>query len=121
MPKIILVVDDHEDTRELLQLVLRQAGYSVVSADNGLEAVAKVKSDHPAAVVMDMFMPVMDGFEATKLIKSDPLLRDVPVIAHSAKPETCKRDMSLFAAICAKPCEPDQMLAVVDQLTSGAA
>jgi two-component system, cell cycle response regulator DivK len=120
MAKIILVVDDHEDTRELLQIVLRQAGYEVIAAVDGRDAVAKVRTDCPDAVVMDMFMPVMDGFEATREIKADPALRHVPVIAHSAKPESCTRDMTLFAAICGKPCAPDDMVSVLDEITGRA-
>ncbi|HEX6163985.1 MAG TPA: response regulator [Vicinamibacterales bacterium] len=116
MPKTILIVDDHEDTRQLLQFVLQQAGYDVVSAVDGREAVAKVRSERPDAVVMDIFMPVMDGFEATKLIKGDPVIGHIPVIAHSAKPESCTNDMSLFEAICAKPCSPDQMVETLDGL-----
>ena len=120
MAKKILIVDDHEDTRQLLQLVLRLTGYDVVSAVDGRDAVDKARSEHPDAVVMDIFMPVMDGFEATKLIKGDPALGHIPVIAHSAKPESCKIDMSLFEAICAKPCSPDQMVSTIDGLIGSA-
>ena len=116
MPKKILIVDDHEDTRQLLQLVLQQTGYDVVSAVDGRDAVDKVRSERPDVVVMDIFMPVMNGFEATKLIKDDPAIGHIPVIAHSAKPESCKNDMSLFQAICAKPCPPDEMVSTIDGL-----
>jgi len=63
---------------------------------------------------MDLFMPVMDGFEATRQMKADPILRDVPVIAYSAKASTANEHDHLFVAICQKPCAPQHLVDLVN-------
>ena len=112
----IIVVDDYDDTRELLEMILADAGYTVVSAANGSEAVALAKAHMPDAVLMDLFMPGMDGVEATRLIKSDPELRSIPVVAYTAKPPSTGSEAGLFAAVCIKPCPPATLLATVRAL-----
>ena len=120
MPKLVLVVDDYEDSREMLDLILRQAGFVVSFAVNGAEAVAAARDQHPDAVVMDLFMPVMDGFEATRQIKADPALKGVPVIAYSAKASSANEHDHLFAAICQKPCPPERLIALLNEAVENA-
>ena len=112
----ILVVDDYDDTREMLHMILADAGFAVVSAANGSEAVALAKTYMPDAVLMDLFMPDMDGVEATRQIKADPRLRDIPVVAYTAQPPTAETEADLFAAVCMKPCSPATLLATVRAL-----
>lgn len=80
----VLVVEDTELNRELLTDLLTARGFEVVVAENGLEALEAVRRERPAIVLMDMMMPVMDGFEATRRLKADPETRAIPVIGLTA-------------------------------------
>jgi two-component system cell cycle response regulator DivK len=112
----VLVVDDYEDTRELVSIVLREAGFIVRTASNGLEALIAAYEMRPAVIVMDVTMPVLDGVEATRLIKATAATRHARVIAHTAKPPMSeKMALWLFAAVLEKPSPPDVVLATVRQ------
>ena len=80
----ILLVEDNEMNRDMLSRRLVRSGYEVVMAVEGEEGVALAKSGAPDLVLMDMSLPVLDGWEATRRIKSDPSTRDIPVIALTA-------------------------------------
>ncbi len=82
--KKILVVDDEEPNVKLLTSLLRAENYDVETAHNGKEAVEKAKADKPDLVLLDIMMPVMDGYEACNLIKSDPVTSSMPVIMVTA-------------------------------------
>ena len=82
--RVVLVVDDHKDIRELLRLSLQMRGCRVVEAANGEEAVAMANQVHPDLILMDLSMPVLDGYEATRRIKARPDLSGTPVVAVSA-------------------------------------
>ena len=86
MRHAVLVVDDYQDSREFMSMVLHNAGFIVRTATNGLEAVIAAYEMQPAVIVMDMIMPVLDGIEATRLIKAIDELRDARVIAYAAQP-----------------------------------
>jgi two-component system, cell cycle response regulator DivK len=81
---LILVVDDYEDTRDVLKLLLERHGHSVALAANGREAVEAARRHAPHAVLMDLNMPVMDGLEATRLLRSSPQTAALPVLALTA-------------------------------------
>ena len=114
----VLVVEDYPDAREFLTTVFEDAGYEVLTAGDGAEGVAVAQASRPAVIVMDIFMPVMDGVEATRRIKSTPGLEQVPVIAYTARSSWLDHK-ELFAAVCIKPCPPDVLLEVVAQAASG--
>ncbi len=80
----VLVVDDHVDGRELLAEFLRFAGFHVIEASNGAEAIQLAERHRPLVVLMDLTLPAMDGLEATRRIKQNPLLKDTVVIAVTA-------------------------------------
>ena len=80
MAKSILVVEDDRDQRALIQLYLENAGYTVRSVSNGLEAAASCLSATPDLIVSDVRMPHMNGFEMIRILKSEPAMRDIPVI-----------------------------------------
>jgi CheY-like chemotaxis protein len=110
----VLVVDDVEDARELVALVLRDAGFMVRTAENGLEALIAAYEMQPAVIVMDITMPVLDGVEATRLIKATEATRHARVIAHTATPSlTDALARRLFVAVLPKPSTPDVVLATV--------
>ncbi|MBI3864109.1 MAG: response regulator [Planctomycetia bacterium] len=83
MPKILLV-DDEEMNRDFLQRRLQKRGYEVVTAIDGAEACAKIAGIRPDLVLMDVMMPVLDGLQATRNIRSQPETKEIPVIALTA-------------------------------------
>lgn len=85
MPKKILAVDDERHIVRLVEVNLQRAGYEVVTAFDGREALEKVKSENPDLVVLDVMMPYMDGFEVLKQLKADPATAEIPVIMLTAK------------------------------------
>jgi two-component system, cell cycle response regulator DivK len=78
--KRILVVEDQEDSRKILRDLLTSADYEMTEVVNGEQALAAVAKQRPDLILMDIQMPVLDGYEATRRIKADPALRDVPII-----------------------------------------
>jgi CheY-like chemotaxis protein len=88
---VILVVDDNEVNREILSTFLGFSGYSVIEASNGLEAVAVATSKCPDLIIMDLSMPVMDGFGAVELLRKVPEVCHVPVIACTAHDDPTHR------------------------------
>jgi CheY-like chemotaxis protein len=83
MPKILLV-EDNEMNRDMLSRRLLRKGYEVVCAVNGAEGVAMASSESPDLILMDMSLPIMDGWDATRVIKADDATRAIPVIALTA-------------------------------------
>jgi two-component system cell cycle response regulator DivK len=81
MRKVILVIEDHEDNRRILRDLLISADYEIIEAETAGEGVAAAKTHRPGLVLMDIQLPDFDGYEATRQIKSDPSLRQIPVIA----------------------------------------
>lgn len=80
----ILLVEDNEMNRDMLSRRLERRGYQVVIAEDGAAGVALAQSEHPDLVLMDMSLPVLDGWEATRQLKAGPETRDIPVIALTA-------------------------------------
>jgi len=80
----ILVVDDEPDVVDMVRMMLENASYEVVSAYDGKEGIEKAKQEKPDAIVLDLMMPGMDGFEACKEMKNDPDLKDIPVLVLTA-------------------------------------
>ena len=81
MSKKVLIVEDHEDIRRMMKILLELYGYDVLEAQDGIEAVENAKQFHPDLILMDLAMPVMDGITAAKAIKSDKEFGDVPILA----------------------------------------
>jgi two-component system, cell cycle response regulator DivK len=84
MTKRILVIEDQEDLRGILRDLLTRSGYVVIEAADGATGVASAKSDRPDIILMDIQVPVIDGYEATRRIKDDPNLTEIPVVAVSS-------------------------------------
>jgi CheY-like chemotaxis protein len=113
MGERVLVVDDYADARELLGIILQHVGFEVLLAANGAEAVETARRSRPHAVVMDLFMPGMDGIEATRRIREDPAMRHVPVIAYTARTAPLDEAEKLFNGVCIKPCSPDRLIGML--------
>jgi two-component system cell cycle response regulator DivK len=93
----VLVVEDNEDNRTLVVKVLSRAGYEVAEAVSGEEALEAARASRPALVLMDIHLAGMDGLEATRRLKADPLLRHVPVVALTARAMVGDREKALGA------------------------
>lgn len=84
MQKKVLVVEDYEDTREFMKFLLETYGYQVIEAADGIEALDRVKHQHPDLVLMDISLPLVDGLTATRAIRADGGDSNVPIIAVTA-------------------------------------
>src|ERR1700676_4070155 len=116
MGKCILVVEDQEDNRQILRDLLGNAGYELVEAENGEEAVAAVARRRPHLILMDIQLPIMDGYEVTRRIRTNPDLKSVPIIAVTSYALTGDVDKARAAGCngyVSKPYSPRDLLAKV--------
>ena len=116
MSKRILVVEDQEDLRGVLRTLLTGSGYAMLEAVDGETGVARAKSDRPDLILMDIQMPVLDGYEATRRIKADPDLKGIPVIAVSSfamKGDEEKARAAGCDHYVTKPYSPMQLLRMI--------
>jgi two-component system, cell cycle response regulator DivK len=81
MSKRILIVEDQADSRQIIRDMLAPTEYEVIEAGNGEEALAAIAKQRPDLILMDVQLPIMDGYTATRRIKADPVLRSIPIIA----------------------------------------
>jgi CheY-like chemotaxis protein len=116
---VVLVVDDYSDIRTILSHVLEDAGFVVRTAANGLEAVLAAYEMQSHVIVMDVSMPVLDGIDATRLIKAGDATRDARVIAYTGSPDfEASPSRTLFAAVLSKPATPEAVLQAVQRVAS---
>ncbi len=118
MSKVVLLVEDDEDNRDLVSFVLARSRMDVnlVIAENGQEAIDKAFANPPNLILMDMQMPVMDGWHAVPILKSDSRTKDVPVTAFTAqaKPEDKQRAREMGCSdYYTKPMDPEELLNLV--------
>jgi two-component system phosphate regulon response regulator PhoB len=110
-PQRVLVVDDSDDVREMLRLVLTRRGFAVVEASDGAEAVVKAVERCPDLVLLDVRMPIMDGLEALRQLRAEARTAHVPIIMVSAQPDQAERARALGSnGFVAKPAPPDALL-----------
>jgi CheY-like chemotaxis protein len=120
----ILLVEDNEDNRIIYSTVLRHTGYSVVEALDGIQAVALARSVHPDLILMDISIPEIDGWEATRILRQDVTTRDIPIVALTAHALADDRERATvvgFTSYLAKPIEPRAVVAVVRRWIGGGA
>lgn len=116
----ILLVEDNEDNRDMLARRLERKQYEVVMAIHGQDGVDKAKSDSPDIILMDMSMPVMDGWEATRILKADEATKSIPIIGLSAHAMQSDRDRAIEIGCDeyeVKPIVLDKLLAKITDLT----
>jgi len=118
-PKKILVADDEESIRTVVSFTLEQAGYEVETAANGDEALEKVYAAPPDLILLDLMMPMVDGWEVLKLLRSDPQTEKIPVVLLTAKGEIRDKMFALqqgAADYVVKPFGKQDLLARIAQL-----
>jgi two-component system, cell cycle response regulator DivK len=116
--KTVLLVEDNEDNRIVYSTILRHFGFSVMEALNGEEGIAKARSERPDLILMDISIPIIDGWEATQVLKHDPLTREIPIIALTAHALASDREKAMEVGCdgyLAKPCEPRAVVAEVQR------
>ena len=116
MSKRILVVEDHEDNRRIMHDLLTSSGYEVIEAVTGIEGVTAAETYRPDLILMDIQLPGIDGYEATRRIKANPSLQKVPIIVVTSY-ALSGDDVKAFEAGCdayvAKPFSPRDLLAKI--------
>jgi two-component system cell cycle response regulator DivK len=109
---LIMLVDDYVDNREVYAHYLRYKGYRVEEAEDGHQALEKAARYRPDLIVMDLALPGLDGWEATRRLKGDPQTREIPVIAltgHAMEGQSDRAKAAGCDAFVVKPCEPSQL------------
>ncbi|MGE5088776.1 MAG: response regulator [Candidatus Levyibacteriota bacterium] len=115
----ILIVDDSPTERHVLQDMLTKAGYEVLASDNGEDAIAKARSVKPDLILMDVVMPGLNGFQATRAISRDPETRSIPVIMCTSKSQETDKIWGLRQGArdyLVKPVVRDELLAKITSL-----
>ncbi len=116
MTKRILVVEDQPDNRQIIRDLLTSVGYQLIEAEDGETGVRLAQSERPDLILMDIQLPVLDGYEATRQIKTDPDLRSIPIIVVTSY-ALSGDDQKAMAAGCdayiAKPFSPRELLATI--------
>lgn len=120
MPKVLLV-EDFEDSREYYAVLLAEHGYEVVEAGDGQEALAAAERERPDAIVMDLGLPRLDGWQTTRALKANRELCGIPVVAltsHLSEQDTRKALDAGCVAVLGKPVLPRRLLSKLEELTS---
>jgi two-component system cell cycle response regulator DivK len=118
-PPLVLVVDDFQDNREMYAEYLAYCGFRVIEAKNGKEAIEQAFAQSPNVIIMDLSLPVMDGWEATRRLKADGRTKSIPVIALTGHALQGHSKGALDAgcdAFVAKPCLPDQLVLEIKRM-----
>ena len=116
---VILSVEDHESNRKIIRDLFTRKGYRVIEAVDGEEAVRMAKREKPDLILMDVQLPKMDGYEATRRIKADPELSRIPILAVTSYALSGDKEQALEAGCddyVAKPFRPRELLAKAEQL-----
>jgi CheY-like chemotaxis protein len=116
--KKVLLVEDNEDNRIVYSTILQHFGYIVMEALNGEEGIAKARAERPDLILMDISIPVIDGWEATQVLKRDPETRGIPIIALTAHALASDREKAMEVgcdSYLAKPCEPKAVVSEVEK------
>lgn len=110
----VLIVDDYPDAREMYSEYLRYSGYDVVEAGDGREALQQAFETAPDIILMDLSLPVMDGWEATRRLKDDARTSSIPVVVLTGRPLTDEETAKAkYDAYVTKPCLPEDLVAEI--------
>lgn len=111
--RIVLVVEDDADLRSLYRTALRAAGYAVFAVDDGIDALQYVEHTHPAAVILDLGLPRLDGRDVQRELAAHQDTRDIPIIVVTG--QTADLNESDFACVLRKPIQPQELVAAVQR------
>ncbi|HVH64764.1 MAG TPA: response regulator [Candidatus Acidoferrum sp.] len=118
MSQLILVVEDDPTMQKMAMKILRSRGFRAELAQNGREAVEKARSLKPGVILMDLSLPEMNGWEATRALKADPALAHIPVVAITAHAMVGDRETALAAGCTeclTKPYELEELISLVER------
>lgn len=118
---LVLVVEDYEDAREMYAAYLQFSGYRVAEAADGLEAIEQARALLPDIILMDLALPKMDGWEATRRLKKDDRTRGIPIVAltgHALAGHAEGARQAGCDAFVTKPCLPDALVAEIKRMLS---
>jgi two-component system cell cycle response regulator DivK len=113
MKKCILVVEDQEDNRQILRDLLTSGGFDMIEAENGADAITAAETNRPDLILMDIQLPILDGYEATRRIKANPDLKSIPIIVVTSYALSGDEDKARRAGCddyVAKPFSPRELL-----------
>jgi CheY-like chemotaxis protein len=116
---LVLVVEDYQDAREMYAAYLQFSGYRVAEATDGIEAIEKTLELLPDIILMDLALPKMDGWEATRRLKSDERTKDIPIVALTGHALAGFAEGARVAgcdAFVTKPCLPDALVAEIQRM-----
>ena len=116
--RCVLLVEDNEVNRYLVRFLLEKGGFRVITADNGREAIELARRERPDLILMDIQMPVMDGFEATVQLKADAELRAIPVVALTAYAMPHEREQAMAAGCVGHIEKPIDTRTFVEQVNA---
>ena len=119
---IVLLVDDYPDAREMYAEYLEFSGFEIVQAGNGVEAIERAHDSHPDVILMDLSLPVMDGWEATRRLKADDETKTIPVLAVTGHALTGVSNDAKNAGcdgFITKPCLPEDLVAEIRKVLGG--
>jgi len=117
--RTVLIVEDNEDNRIVYSTILRHHGYRVTEAHDGEEGIAKARNERPDIILMDISIPLIDGWEVTQMLKRERSTSHIPIIALTAHAMPGDRERAMEVGCdgyLAKPCEPRAVLAEVNRL-----
>lgn len=115
----VLIVEDNEDNRTVYRTILEHFGFRVIETEDGEAGIRKAREEPPDGVLMDISIPLIDGYEATRILKADPATAAIPIIALTAHAMTGDRTRAVEAgcdAYISKPAEPKHVAAEVERL-----
>lgn len=118
---LVLVVEDYQDAREMYAAYLQFSGYRVAEAANGLEALEKTRELMPDIILMDLALPKMDGWEATRRLKADDRTKHIPIVAltgHALAGHAEGARQAGCDAFVTKPCLPDALVTEIERMLS---
>jgi CheY-like chemotaxis protein len=119
--RTVLIVEDNEDNRIVYSTMLRHFGFSVDEAENGAEGILKARSKLPDVILMDIAIPLVDGWEAVTRLKKDPSTAHIPIVALTAHAMPADRERAIQVGCdgyLAKPCEPRAVVEEVKRILS---
>jgi CheY-like chemotaxis protein len=121
--KTVLLVEDNEDNRTVYRTILEHFGYQVIEAKNGEDGIRMAREEKPDLILMDISIPVVDGWEATRILKSEEPTASIPIIALTAHALATDRAKAVEVGCdgyLAKPCEPRRVVAEVERFIGSA-